>query len=213
MDRIKRREDGTLVVDTGGITHTVIPGRPDGLEQFSRSGISDDAYPNIIGDQRTIYRVAAQDAADMEQHWEQFLSGQNPPKGIIDSGETVIPYINHSRWVVDCLHCLSSAGAWDRNPYACCLSCGHKYSVQWQPPKERAEIIRVLAARPAEHRNWTPQTGETVEDLIRQNILMLGVDVKTVYGLMMAANVTPPEAIVDQATVAETIVQQKTGEL
>lgn len=207
MNHIERRTDGSLVVDHGGITRTVIPAHADGVEAFSRSGVSDDAYPNVVADQRLIYGVGASNANEIEQFWVDYLAGKLPPMSIVETDETLIPYINQARWLVDCSYCDSAAGAWDRNPYACCLSCGRRYSVQWQPPSERAEILRILAARPVVNRNWDTRIGETVDDLIRQNILMLGVDVRTAEGLMMAANVVPPNEISDQSVIVEAIEQ------
>ena len=61
---------------------------------------------------------------------------------------------------------------------------------------ERAQVARLLAGRPAQHRNWDAHKGETVEELKIQNVLMQGVAPEMRDGLLVAAGVTVPERFI-----------------
>jgi hypothetical protein len=113
----------------------------------------------------------------------------------------LVPYLNHGRWLADCPECGAGAACWDRNPYTCCLACGHLYSLAWPLPQLRSEVMRLLAGRPEEARNWTP--GETVEELKIQNVLMLGVPAVERNGLLLAENVRIPDEFSDATEYLE----------
>lgn len=155
----------------------------------------DDAYPAIIEDQRTMLPngTACETAIDVynlvwlpwaEKHG---LTLQEDPQVRV-----VTPYINQSRWVADCPECQAGMACWDRNPQAACLTCGRIYKVAWQSPTERAAAIRILAGRRAVHRNWDVHRGETVDELVLQNVLMLGDHATDRHGLLTAAGIDIP---------------------
>jgi hypothetical protein len=175
---ISEMADGRLIVDAGQVTHVVID--PDSMTVTGGSGDPNDAgYPDVIVDQRTGYGLLGGDSttvADVETLWETYCHRHDRP--VVDRADEVVAYINASRWVADC-PCGGAMFCWDRNPRACCLDCGSRYPVRWQPPAVRAAVIRTLAARPEPARNWDPrrvdEAGElleTVEFLRRENVLM-----------------------------------------
>ena len=177
-DDITLRADGSMVADVGLATRLVIPeaGPISPMEDQA-----DDGYPDIIVDQRRGYHALETESVDeIIDYWDRFLANHRPPKQIIETGLEVVPFINGGRWVADC-ECAGGMLCWDRNPTACCLSCGRRYSVRWQLPALRSEVIRTLACRPVSNQNWDPRLvddlGEMVESvtfLQRENLLMLG---------------------------------------
>jgi hypothetical protein len=177
-DEIVARPDGTIEAQIGKPTRVVIPpGGPRRPEQDPH----DDGYPDIIVDQRRGYQNLEADTTDeVFAYWERWLSRQRPPVRPWVSGHSVVPYINHSRWVADC-DCGGGMLCWDQNPYTCCLSCGGFYTVDWQLPSLRSEVIRLLAIREPSKRNWDSRKVdkqgdpvETVDFLQRENMLTLG---------------------------------------
>lgn len=124
--------------------------------------------------------------------WVPLLERKGLTPIVAHDGAEVVPYINHSRWVADC-PCGGAMHCWDRNPYGCCLDCGVLHKVRWQPPAKRAEVTRLLAGRPVQHRNWDAHKGETVEELKIQNVLMHGAPAVERDGLLVAANVKMPK--------------------
>lgn len=171
---VEQKSNGSLVVDAGLVTRVVVP---PGGPRSPREDPNDDGYPDIISDQRTGYATPdASTADDVFQIWEQFLERQGKEINVTDA--EVIPYINHSRWVADCT-CGGGMLCWDQNPYACCLDCGRRFNVRWQPPVLRAAVIRTIATRQPQHRNWDPRRvnadGTMIEDIAfleRENVLM-----------------------------------------
>jgi hypothetical protein len=147
-----------------------------------------------VFDQRhcTVGAHGAEEAEDVFwQAWVPLLArrGLTP---VVDPRE-VVPYVNHARWVADCPACNGGMHCWDRNPYACCLTCGTMFKVVWQSPHARAEVVRLLAGRVPTDRNWNAHKGETAEELAIQNVLMQGVAPEHRDGLLVAANVTMPK--------------------
>lgn len=172
------RNDGTTIADIGGVTRLVVPAH--GPVAPMQDPV-DNGYPDVIVDQRRGYHnLETESVEEVIDYWQRWLSAQNPPKEMIATGLEVDAYINASRWVADCV-CGGGMLCWDRNSKTCCLSCGRVYSVRWQVPQLRSEVIRTLACRPPDNRNWDPRLlsdqGEMVESvafLKRENLLMLG---------------------------------------
>lgn len=74
----------------------------------------------------------------------------------------VVAYINHGRWVVDCV-CNGAGFTSPEFKVSCCFDCGRMYtSVIF--PTQRKQIEEVLLSRKEkETRNWIP--GESVKSL------------------------------------------------
>lgn len=181
-------------VDVGGSTRIdASPPDPDNPPSYP-----DDAYPAIIEDQRHAYKVET--IAQVEAWQAAFLAGESPPHPkprpairVQADDRSVIPHINASRWIAECPECRSANAVWDRNPKMVCLGCGRVYKVAWQLPKERAEVIRVLADWPETNRSWDAHKGETVEELKIQKVLLQGVAPEKRNGLIVAAGVKMPD--------------------
>ncbi len=176
----------------------------------------DDAYPAIIEDQRHAYRV---DTVEQVTEWQRaFLAGECPPHPverppiateIIRDERTVVPHINASRWIADCPECGAANAVWDNNPTMVCLGCGRSFKVAWQPPKERAEAIRVLADWPELNRSWDAHKGETVEELKIQKVLLTGVAPEKRNGLIVAAGVTMPDEVTSPQEYLDRLIAQR----
>lgn len=160
---------------------------------------SDDAYPAVIEDQRHAYRC---DKLEEIETWQRaFLAGECPPHPVprpkiadlVRDEREVIPHINASRWIAECLECGAANAVWDANPSMVCLGCGRVYKVAWQMPKERAAIIRVLADWPEQNRSWDAHKGETLEELKIQKVLLQGIAPEKRNGLLVAAGVSMPD--------------------
>lgn len=168
---------GRIVADIGSVTSVVVD--PDNLVVTGGTDGNDLGYPDIIIDQRRGYGTSdLNTVAEVVTFWTEFLARKEPPLEIHDAADPVVPYINASRWVAGCA-CGGGMLAWDQNPYCCCLECGARYGVRWQPPALRSAVIRELAGRPVENRNWDPRRldgdglmVESVEFLRRENVLM-----------------------------------------
>lgn len=177
-DEVVTRDDGSVVADVGLPTRVVIPpGGPRTPAQDPR----DDGYPDVIADQRRGYAGLETDTPEeVAAHWDYVLAKLRPPVARREATRSVVPYVNHSRWVADC-DCGGGMLCWDRNPVTCCLDCGASYFVAWAPPVERAAVVRALAIRDPRNRNWDPrrvdkagEQVETVASLHRENVLMHG---------------------------------------
>lgn len=81
-------------------------------------------------------------------------------------GETVLAYVNHDRWVADCL--CNGAELVAPGETMLCGSCGAQHTVKFPGPKTRAKIEHLLGLRETRNRNWHPD--ETVSELEAQNI-------------------------------------------
>lgn len=176
--QISFRYDGAIIADVGNVTRLVVPA--DGPVVPMQDPF-DNGYPDVIVDQRRGYHnLETESVEEVVDYWQRWLESQDPPKEMIETGLEIDPYINAGRWVADCL-CGGGLLCWDRNPSGCCLSCGRVYSVRWQNPQLRSEVIRTLACRPPDNMNWDPRLldergdlVETVAFLQRENLLMLG---------------------------------------
>jgi hypothetical protein len=77
-------------------------------------------------------------------------------------------YVNHGRWVADCL-CGSGVACAPDSAEAVCLECGSVYRVNFPPKRTITAVEKVLGSRPASKRNWSPGT-ETRADLAAENL-------------------------------------------
>lgn len=79
-----------------------------------------------------------------------------------------------SSWRASCPFCNEAFVVEPGEPFFCtncCMAGNNGYAMQVLWPKKRAEIERVLLARPIpETRNWLPLQGETLQTLIKENI-------------------------------------------
>lgn len=181
-------------VDVGGVTR-IDASPPDPNNPPTND---DDRYPMVVEDQRHAYGC---DTVDEVIAWQAaWLAGECPPRAnpappieAVRDDRTVIPHINASRWIADCLECGSANAVWDRNPDMVCLGCGRVYKVAWQLPAVRSEAIRVMADWPTVNRSWDAHKGETVEELKLQAVLMQGVAPELRNGLVVAAGITMPD--------------------
>ena len=82
------------------------------------------------------------------------------------AGDTVTAYINHGRWVADCV-CNGAELVHPDYPMVC-GSCGRTHQVIFPKPKDRARIEAALNVRPPYNQHWNPE--ETFGELIAQNI-------------------------------------------
>jgi hypothetical protein len=96
----------------------------------------------------------------LDHYRREHIAMPRPPMGPVPA------FVNAGRWLVRCA-CGDAPMAHPDWPEVRCFNCGAIGGhVIW--PAERADIERVLLARPrAVNRNWMP--GESVEDLQREN--------------------------------------------
>lgn len=93
--------------------------------------------------------------------------GRKPlPFKIHDGGGTIDAYVNHGRWVADCV--CNGAELVVPNQEMLCGSCGTRNTVKFPGPKTRTKIEAALLQREARNQNWHPD--ETVDELVAQNI-------------------------------------------
>jgi hypothetical protein len=172
-------------LDIGSVTRVPVPDRAPDTAPIDPN----DGYPKIIRDQRELH--GCETVPEVIAYWDSFLERSGRVR-VMDQRE-LTPYINHSRWLADCPECNGGMACWEANPYACCLDCGHQFSIRWQEGGERAAAIRLLAGYPDRHRNWDPRVGETVESLRVRHIVMAGKPPVERNGLLAAANVQVPD--------------------
>lgn len=87
-----------------------------------------------------------------------------------DAG-TIRAYVNHGRWVADCL-CKSGIAVTPNRLRATCLECGRDYAVMFPAEGDRLAIEGSLLERPRpENRNWLPS--EKPADLEAENRIYL----------------------------------------
>lgn len=129
---------------------------------------------DCIQDQRHIY--GGRTVAAVQSKWLEALDALNRQRRermldeiyMADTGVAVPAYINHGRWVAECV-CGGGMGAWRENPVAACMDCGRIYGVEWPSDDDQIEAERLLLERPRpENRNWVPWQ-ETVEHLSVEN--------------------------------------------
>ncbi len=86
-----------------------------------------------------------------------------------DSPAPLHAYVNLGRWVCDC-EC-GAGNATDPDwGLALCFDCGAMHPVIFPRADERAEIERLLLARPlSRNRNWIP--GESIAELAADNLV------------------------------------------
>jgi len=84
----------------------------------------------------------------------------------IHDGSEIEAYVNHGRWVADCV--CNGAELVAPNQEMVCGSCGARNTVTFPGPKMRDELESVLSRREPLRQNWHPD--ETVDELVAQNI-------------------------------------------
>lgn len=108
--------------------------------------------------------------------WHRHRQGAWPaaPQGLAIDCVTK-PRVNDSRWVVDCLFCVSaqlSAPEFDVMFCIDCLNAGARGAwvrVAWPPTEDIAAIEAALEVRPHfDSRNWTPE--ESIGYLLAENV-------------------------------------------
>lgn len=176
MPEVEMTASGMVVVDAGYSTRVVV--NPETLEVQGGTDGADEGYPNVIVTQQDGYGGRTlRSKAEVDAFLEQQIARRFDREPLVSDLE-VVPYINASRWVADC-PCGSGMLCWDQNPHVFCLECGTRYGVRWQTPALRSAVIRLLAGRALQHRNWDPRRVdgdgmmvETPEFLGRENLLM-----------------------------------------
>jgi hypothetical protein len=88
-----------------------------------------------------------------------------------DALGTVLPEINHGRWIVRCSICGGAEEVAPEEPFFYCLSCGNcnndGHPMQVVFPKNRETIENLLLIRQMENRNYLHN--ESVGDLLKEN--------------------------------------------
>lgn len=176
-------------VDVGGVT------RVPAEFPAETPVMPDDGYPKIILDQREQYGSVTS-VAEVRAYQDRYLAEHQLARHTNPDHPTVVPYISKSRWVADCPECGRGLACWDENPAQTCLGCGAQYEAVWQPPTERSQAIRLLAARPVEHRDWFPHKGESVHRLAVENQLLFNAGVVVQNGLDVPEGVTAPDEFI-----------------
>src|SRR5579859_5475028 len=148
--------------------------------------LPDDGYPKIIDDQREMYHVRTVEEA--RAYWTAACG-----EALVEDKRQVHAYVSKSRWVADCPDCGSGIACWDENPQGCCGNCKRLFYIEWDPPTIRSHAIRLLHARPVQHRDWFPHKGDSVRQLAFENRALWGVDTVTRNGLDLPANVDVPD--------------------
>lgn len=176
MPDVEMTASGMVVVDAGYTTRVVV--NPDTLEVQGGTDGADEGYPDVIVTQCDGYGGRTlRSRAEVDAFLEQQIARRFDREPLVSDLE-LVPYINASRWVADC-PCGAGMLGWDQNPHVFCLECGTRYALRWQPPTLRSGVIRLLAGRAPQHRNWDPRRldgdgmmVETLEFLGRENLLM-----------------------------------------
>lgn len=81
-----------------------------------------------------------------------------------DVDATVAAYVNHGRWVADCL-CGGGLACWPDHPRAACFDCGAVYGVSFPSASTMTDAANALALRRPANQNWSP-SAETPSDLL-----------------------------------------------
>ncbi len=81
-------------------------------------------------------------------------------------GTTVLAYVNHGRWVADCV--CNGGELVAPGEQMLCGSCGARNKVKFPGPKTRDKIQTALLRREPRNQNW--HTDETVNERVAQNV-------------------------------------------
>ena len=84
----------------------------------------------------------------------------------IHDGGTIEAYVNHGRWVADCV--CNGAELVAPEQEMVCGSCGARNQVKFPGPTTRDKIEVALSRRELFNQNWP--IDETVDELVAQNI-------------------------------------------
>jgi hypothetical protein len=119
-------------------------------------------------------------AAEVRGFWEKYandalfpgwVDGRQGRKLVTDKRRPLV-YVSDNRWVADCPNCGGGIAVWSDHKEACCLDCGRIYRPQFPSKAEAERVKEILRLRPFVNRHWRRQEGETVEQLIAENIEM-----------------------------------------
>lgn len=97
--------------------------------------------------------------------------GHKLPQGVHDK-ITVMPIINHGRWLIPCPWCYSASAASRDDHRFYCIECrsagaqGKWVKVIWPDSKDEIEALLIMRPDPRT-RNWQPP--ETVAQLLAEN--------------------------------------------
>ena len=125
-----------------------------------------------LPDQRWLGSTAAERI--VLAHWHMETDGHHVevPR-MVTNKATAFALVNHGRWIVRCLWCMSSQNASREDHRFFCVECGNAaVKGAWVPvvwPDEWVEIEELLCGRPAPaNMNWTP--GEPLSVLAAENL-------------------------------------------
>jgi hypothetical protein len=128
----------------------------------------------IVGAHRKRQIRSVEDVRQFAAEWGQrngFRGRANPASwhGAATVSAVVLDAeINHGRWLARC-PCGDAPACDPAIPEAVCLGCGTIYPIRFPKQKDRDDIERALAGRPAAVTNWQP--GETAQWLLSENLL------------------------------------------
>lgn len=91
---------------------------------------------------------------------------RRPPIKVTDDDRTLTAYVNRGRWVADCPYCGGGLGCWPENPHSICLTCGHRYAIEFPPANEIARVEADFATRDMANQNWNIHQGESADATI-----------------------------------------------
>lgn len=113
------------------------------------------------------------------QHWQDFNAKNG--RTVTDDDRLIRAHVSENRWVADCPSCGAGIACWTEYDQACCLGCGHAFTVEW--PADRVAGEAVLEARPPANRHWKPWT-EPIAKLERENELMREIEARPVIAVV-----------------------------
>lgn len=110
-----------------------------------------------------LHQLGAPSHEDLPARWAQAVAAANeqrsarslPPIELREVGATVAAYVNHGRWVADCL-CNGGMAVSPEYPQCACLDCGRVYDVAVPDAKAIDAATVLLERRPEPFRNWRP---------------------------------------------------------
>lgn len=111
---------------------------------------------------------------ELRQRWKDLVaSGQVDAERLQPLKVTLDAYVNHGRWVCDCV-CNGGIACSPDMTDGACLDCGCIFAIRFPAPKVRREGETALGPRPVPQRNWYPST-ETPARLRAETELLTGV--------------------------------------
>lgn len=98
-----------------------------------------------------------------------------PPLTEVAADHPVLARLHRNQWIADCPDCKGTQFVWLDEPLFLCVSCWNAMAGgAWRPivlPQNRAEIERVMLARPLPHnRNWGEDPDMSMDDYRAENV-------------------------------------------